>query len=129
VPQGSNPTGSTAIVRSDDARGHRDPTARVSTRRGASPGRGAGSAWLPDLVIRAPAGERVATWAPGLPERVIFEFAEALDGLTLVTVNPTHRRAELPVRGHRHRHRVRGLAGAVRAAGHRSRVGGGARGR
>ena len=34
-------------------------------------------------------------WAPNLPEWVILEFAAALAGLVLVTVNPAYRPAEL----------------------------------
>ena len=35
-------------------------------------------------------------WAPNLPEWVILEYAAALAGLVLVTVNPALRAAELP---------------------------------
>jgi fatty-acyl-CoA synthase len=41
------------------------------------------------LLARFEPGERVALWAPSTPEWVIFEFAAALAGLTLVTVNPS----------------------------------------
>ena len=40
-------------------------------------------------------GERVAVWAPNIPEWVILEFAAGLAGLVLVTVNPALRPAEL----------------------------------
>ena len=40
-------------------------------------------------------GERVAVWAPNLPEWVLVELGSALAGLTLVTVNPAYRSAEL----------------------------------
>lgn len=47
------------------------------------------------LAARFTPGERVAVWAPGLPEWVILEFDAALAGLTLVTVNPAYRAEEL----------------------------------
>jgi fatty-acyl-CoA synthase len=40
-------------------------------------------------------GERVAIFAPNIPEWVIIEYAAALAGLTLVTVNPAYQPAEL----------------------------------
>src|SRR5262249_9616130 len=40
-------------------------------------------------------GERVAVWAPNLPEWSLLEFGCALAGLTLVTVNPAYQRKEL----------------------------------
>ncbi|HAK53598.1 MAG TPA: feruloyl-CoA synthetase [Gammaproteobacteria bacterium] len=40
-------------------------------------------------------GERIAVWAPNIPEWVILEYAAAFAGLTLVTVNPAYRPAEL----------------------------------
>lgn len=46
------------------------------------------------LVSRFRPGERIAVWAPNIPEWVILEFAAALAGLTLVTVNPAFRLAE-----------------------------------
>jgi fatty-acyl-CoA synthase len=52
-----------------------------------------------DLATRLAAtflpGERVAIWSPNIPEWVIVEYAAALAGLTLVTVNPAYRPAEL----------------------------------
>jgi fatty-acyl-CoA synthase len=47
------------------------------------------------LASRFRPGERVAIWAPNIPEWVIFEFAAAMAGLTLVTVNPAFRAKEL----------------------------------
>ncbi len=47
------------------------------------------------LTARYAPGERVAVWAPNLPEWVILEYAAALAGLVLVTVNPALRPAEL----------------------------------
>jgi len=47
------------------------------------------------LTARFAPGERVAVWAPNLPEWVILEFAAGLAGLVLVTINPALRPAEL----------------------------------
>ncbi len=47
------------------------------------------------LTARFDPGERVAVWAPNIPEWVILEFALGLAGLTLVTVNPAYRPSEL----------------------------------
>jgi fatty-acyl-CoA synthase len=47
------------------------------------------------LTARFSPGERIAVWAPNLPEWVILEYAAALAGLVLVTVNPALRAAEL----------------------------------
>src|SRR3954454_13404223 len=47
------------------------------------------------LTERFEPGERVAVWAANIPEWVILEFALGLAGLTLVTVNPAYRPAEL----------------------------------
>jgi acyl-CoA synthetase (AMP-forming)/AMP-acid ligase II len=47
------------------------------------------------LTARFAPGERLAVWAPNLPEWVILEYAAALAGLVLVTVNPALRPAEL----------------------------------
>jgi fatty-acyl-CoA synthase len=53
------------------------------------------------LLTRFRPGERVAVWAPNSPEWVILEFAAALAGLTLVTVNPAYQGDELAhVLGH-----------------------------
>ncbi|MAI42209.1 MAG: AMP-binding protein [Candidatus Azotimanducaceae bacterium] len=40
-------------------------------------------------------GERIAVWAPNIPEWVILEYAAALAGVVLVPVNPAYRPAEL----------------------------------
>lgn len=47
------------------------------------------------LLTRYTPGERIAIWAPNIPEWVIAEFALALAGLTLVTVNPGNQSREL----------------------------------
>jgi fatty-acyl-CoA synthase len=47
------------------------------------------------LTTRFVPGERIAVWAPNLPEWVILEYAAALAGLVLVTVNPAYRPSEL----------------------------------
>ena len=47
------------------------------------------------LAGRFAPGERVAVWAPNLPEWVVLEFAAGLAGVVLVTVNPAYRPAEL----------------------------------
>jgi fatty-acyl-CoA synthase len=41
------------------------------------------------LAKRHAPGERVAVWAPNIPEWVLLELGAALAGLTLVTVNPS----------------------------------------
>ncbi len=40
-------------------------------------------------------GERVAVWAPNLPEWVLLELGAGLAGVVLVTVNPAYQRREL----------------------------------
>jgi fatty-acyl-CoA synthase len=47
------------------------------------------------LLARFSPGERVAVWAPNLPEWVLLEFGAALAGVVLVTVNPAYQRHEL----------------------------------
>ncbi|GAA1860369.1 AMP-binding protein [Actinomadura bangladeshensis] len=47
------------------------------------------------LLRRFEPGERLAVWAGNEPEWVQLEFGAALAGLTLVTVNPAFRQAEL----------------------------------
>ena len=47
------------------------------------------------LRARFEPGERVAVWAPNLPEWVMLEFGCALAGVVLVTVNPAFRAHEL----------------------------------
>ena len=53
------------------------------------------------LLQRFSPGERIAVWSGNSPEWVILEFAAALAGLTLVTVNPAYQGDELAhVLGH-----------------------------
>ncbi len=47
------------------------------------------------LLTRYAPGERIAVWSPNSPEWVLLEFAAALAGLTLVTVNPAYQAKEL----------------------------------
>lgn len=47
------------------------------------------------LCARFEPGERIAVWAPNVPEWMILEFASAMAGLVLVTVNPAFRAQEL----------------------------------
>lgn len=47
------------------------------------------------LTTRFEPGERVAVWSPNTPEWAILEFAAAMAGLTLVTVNPAYQAKEL----------------------------------
>src|SRR6478672_5831909 len=47
------------------------------------------------LLARFSPGERVAVWAPNLPEWLLLEFGAALAGVVLVTVNPAYQRHEL----------------------------------
>ena len=47
------------------------------------------------LLTRYRPGERVAVWAPNIPEWIIAEFAMALAGIVLVTVNPGYQPREL----------------------------------
>ncbi|UTP38186.1 AMP-binding protein [Phenylobacterium sp. LH3H17] len=47
------------------------------------------------LLSRYRPGDRIAVWAPNIPEWVIIEYAAALAGLVLVTVNPAYRAREL----------------------------------
>jgi acyl-CoA synthetase (AMP-forming)/AMP-acid ligase II len=47
------------------------------------------------LAGRFAPGERVAIWANNIPEWVILEFAAAMAGVTIVTVNPALRAEEL----------------------------------
>ncbi len=47
------------------------------------------------LLTRYAPGERIAVWAPNIPEWVILEFAAGLAGLTLVTANPAYQAREL----------------------------------
>jgi len=47
------------------------------------------------LASRHPQGAKVAVYANNIPEWVIFEYAAAMAGLVLVTVNPSYQVAEL----------------------------------
>jgi len=47
------------------------------------------------LLTRFSPGERIAVWAPNIPEWVILQYGAALAGLILVTANPAFRTAEL----------------------------------
>jgi fatty-acyl-CoA synthase len=47
------------------------------------------------LLGRFEPGERVAVWAPNIPEWLLLQFGAALAGVTLVTVNPAYRPSEL----------------------------------
>lgn len=47
------------------------------------------------LLTRFQPGERIAVWAPNIPEWVLLEYALGLAGLTLVTVNPGYQPREL----------------------------------
>jgi fatty-acyl-CoA synthase len=47
------------------------------------------------LLGRFDPGERVAAWAPNIPEWVLLEFGAGLAGVVLVTVNPAYRPSEL----------------------------------
>jgi fatty-acyl-CoA synthase len=47
------------------------------------------------LATRFEKGERLAVWAPNIPEWVVLEFGAALAGLVLVTVNPAYQPKEL----------------------------------
>ena len=47
------------------------------------------------LRTRFEPGDRIAVWAPNYPEWVILQYASALAGLILVTVNPAFRASEV----------------------------------
>ncbi|HEY0518018.1 MAG TPA: AMP-binding protein [Ilumatobacteraceae bacterium] len=47
------------------------------------------------LMARFDRGERVAIWAPNIPEWLMMEFGAALAGLVVVTVNPAFREHEV----------------------------------
>jgi fatty-acyl-CoA synthase len=47
------------------------------------------------LLRRFEPGERVAVWAPNVPEWIMMEFGAAMAGIVLVTVNPGFRAAEV----------------------------------
>src|SRR5271165_699819 len=94
--------------------GHPDPARRRQWRYGellAEAERGAHA-----LRARFEPGDRVAVWAGNCPEWVLLEFAAALAGVTLVTVNPAYQADELMhVLGHS------GARGIFLAADHRGR--------
>jgi fatty-acyl-CoA synthase len=66
------------------------------------------------LLARFEPGERVAVWAPNVPEWVLLELGAGLAGVTLVTVNPAYQPREL-----RHVLGQSRSAGVVHAAHHR----------
>jgi len=73
--------------------GHPDP---VQRRRGPDGGRlGAAERGARALLARFEPGERVAVWAPNVPQWEVVEFGAALAGLVLVTVNPAYKPGEL----------------------------------
>jgi fatty-acyl-CoA synthase len=47
------------------------------------------------LAARYRPCERIAVWAPNVPEWVLLEYAAALAGLTTVTINPSYQAREL----------------------------------
>jgi len=47
------------------------------------------------LLSRHVPGDRIGIWAPNIPEWVLLEYAAALAGITIVTVNPSFRAWEL----------------------------------
>ena len=47
------------------------------------------------LLARFTPGERVAVWAPNIPEWILLELGTGLAGLVLVTVNPAYKPKEL----------------------------------
>ncbi len=47
------------------------------------------------LLARFEPGERIAVWAPNLPEWVLLQFGVGMAGLVLVPLNPSYRQAEL----------------------------------
>jgi fatty-acyl-CoA synthase len=47
------------------------------------------------LLERFEPGERVAAWAPNIPEWILLELGAGLAGIVLVTVNPAYRPKEL----------------------------------
>ncbi|XOV87656.1 MAG: AMP-binding protein [Pseudomonadota bacterium] len=47
------------------------------------------------LAARFKKGERVAVWAPNIPEWILLEFGAGLAGVVLVTVNPAYQAQEL----------------------------------
>ncbi len=53
------------------------------------------SKWPGALLERFDPGERVAVWAPNIPEWVLLELGAGLAGMVLVTVNPAYKPKEL----------------------------------
>ena len=47
------------------------------------------------LLARFEPGDRIAVWAPNIPEWVVLELGAGLAGIVVVTVNPAYRAAEL----------------------------------
>src|SRR6187200_2019228 len=47
------------------------------------------------LLGRFAPGERIAVWAPNIPEWEVVEFGAALAGMVLVTANPAYKPGEL----------------------------------
>ncbi|WDI31676.1 AMP-binding protein [Hyphococcus flavus] len=47
------------------------------------------------LASRHQQGARIAVWAPNIPEWIMLEYASAMAGVTLVTVNPSYQAREL----------------------------------
>ena len=47
------------------------------------------------LLARFEPGDRVAVWAPNIPEWVVLELGAGLAGIVIVTVNPAYRAGEL----------------------------------
>ena len=47
------------------------------------------------LAARFEKGDRVAVWAPNIPEWVLLEYGAGLAGVVLVTVNPAYQPKEL----------------------------------
>ena len=85
-------TASTASDRVALVAGVADPSVRRSWNYGQLLGEATTAAGA--LRARFAPGERVAVWAPNYPEWVILEFAAAMAGLVLVTVNPAFRAPE-----------------------------------
>ena len=53
------------------------------------------SAWRGLWAARFEKGDRVAVWAPNIPEWVLLEYGAGLAGVVLVTVNPAYQPKEL----------------------------------
>jgi len=87
----------------DAARAMPNSPALVEARTDGSMGRAwtydellaAAARWAGTLAANFAPGERIAIWSPNTPEWAILEFAAAMAGLTLVTVNPAYQAREL----------------------------------